>query len=192
MGLMLELEWGLPVYGTVYLVSGLCSSLLSCMALPDTLGVGSSGALMGLLGAWLVEIVLKWGAMAPEEVPTKAAHLVLVFLNIVITLSFSTVPYVDWAAHMGGLLGGMLVSAVIFAPHLKVTPSPAPPSAAPLFRGLRTQDPRVLVRAGAGLALAAYLATGFAVVAAVLEPSRHLLRVCEYFREAFADPNMPC
>ena len=103
-GVMLELEWGLPRFGAIYLVSGVTSSLLSCMALPDTLGVGSSGALMGLLGAWFVEICCKWSSSTPEELPQRAASLVLVLLNILITLSFSTVPYVDWAVSVLVLL----------------------------------------------------------------------------------------
>jgi membrane associated rhomboid family serine protease len=37
---MLELEWGLARYASVYATSGVTSSLLSCVALPDTLGVG--------------------------------------------------------------------------------------------------------------------------------------------------------
>ena len=59
-GVMLELEWGLAKFCAIYLISGVTSSLLSCLAMPDSLGVGSSGALMGLLGAWLMEIVCKW------------------------------------------------------------------------------------------------------------------------------------
>lgn len=39
-GVMLELEWGLARYASVYATSGVTSSLLSCVALPDTLGVG--------------------------------------------------------------------------------------------------------------------------------------------------------
>jgi len=39
-GVMLELDWGFKRFSVIYLVSGLTSSLLSCLALPDTLGVG--------------------------------------------------------------------------------------------------------------------------------------------------------
>jgi hypothetical protein len=33
---------------------------LSCIFLPDAIGVGSSGALMGMLSAWLIWIVFRW------------------------------------------------------------------------------------------------------------------------------------
>lgn len=39
-GVMLEFDWGFKRFSVIYFVSGLTSSLLSCLALPDTLGVG--------------------------------------------------------------------------------------------------------------------------------------------------------
>lgn len=35
-------------------------SLPSCLIIPDSVGVGSSGALMGLLGSWVVWIIFRW------------------------------------------------------------------------------------------------------------------------------------
>lgn len=32
----------------------------SCLFIPDAVGVGSSGALMGLLGSWVVFIIIRW------------------------------------------------------------------------------------------------------------------------------------
>ena len=104
----------------------------------------------------------------------RAGNLVLVFLNIVVTLSFSTVPYVDWAAHTGGLLGGMLASSLVFSEFIK------------------TPRIRTAVRAGAAVGLAGYLVVGFVVVATVLEPNPDLLHVCEHFRNALNDQAIPC
>eukprot|EP00604_Paraphysomonas_vestita_P003091 CAMPEP_0174818422 /NCGR_PEP_ID=MMETSP1107-20130205/1092_1 /TAXON_ID=36770 /ORGANISM="Paraphysomonas vestita, Strain GFlagA" /LENGTH=342 /DNA_ID=CAMNT_0016030231 /DNA_START=59 /DNA_END=1084 /DNA_ORIENTATION=+ len=47
------------VFGTlpwlfIYFASGIYGNMLSCIFLPDAIGVGSSGALMGILSAWLV------------------------------------------------------------------------------------------------------------------------------------------
>ena len=104
----------------------------------------------------------------------RAGNLVLVFLNIVVTLSFSTVPYVDWAAHTGGLLGGMLLSALIFSESIK------------------TPTTRLGIRIFASFALVAYLVISFVVVATVLEPDEDLLRVCKHFRNALNDQAIPC
>jgi len=104
----------------------------------------------------------------------QAGNLVLVFLNIVVTLSFSTVPYVDWAAHTGGLLGGMLLSAVIFSEYIK------------------TPTTRLGVRVVASAALVAYLVISFVVVATILEPDEDLLHVCKHFRNALNDQAIPC
>ena len=39
-GVLLELQWGLPTFCLVYVAGGLTSSILSCLALPNHLGVG--------------------------------------------------------------------------------------------------------------------------------------------------------
>ena len=70
-GLMCEIEWGMPLYASIYLGSGLFSAILSCIALPDSLSVGSSGALMGLMGAKLSEIVCCWSSVPQEEISQR-------------------------------------------------------------------------------------------------------------------------
>lgn len=39
-------------------------------------------------------------------------------INIIVVLAMSVVPMVDWAAHAGGLLGGLLTGALLFASGL--------------------------------------------------------------------------
>lgn len=53
------------VYGTwkwmwIYFISGIFGEILSCLFIPDAVGVGSSGALMGLLGSWVTWILMRW------------------------------------------------------------------------------------------------------------------------------------
>jgi hypothetical protein len=48
----------------LHLGAGVFATLGSAVLLPDTIGVGASGALMGLLGAWLADLVVRWGAPA--------------------------------------------------------------------------------------------------------------------------------
>lgn len=65
-GAFFEREWGSFTWLTVYLVSALGSSILSCVSMPNSISVGSSGAVMGLFGAKL------------SEVNSKALHWVMI------------------------------------------------------------------------------------------------------------------
>jgi len=55
-GVFFEREWGSVTWLIVYLVSALGSSILSCVSMPNSISVGSSGAVMGLFGAKLSEV----------------------------------------------------------------------------------------------------------------------------------------
>lgn len=46
--------------GLVYLISGLGGSILSSLFLRNSISVGASGALFGLLGAMLSELIINW------------------------------------------------------------------------------------------------------------------------------------
>ncbi|CAB9530690.1 RHOMBOID-like protein [Seminavis robusta] len=58
-GLQFECEWGSGVWCIVYLTSTVGSSILSVIMMPQSLSVGSSGAVMGLFGAKLSEILIR-------------------------------------------------------------------------------------------------------------------------------------
>lgn len=61
------------------------------MFIPDTIGVGASGALMGILGAWIVDILTKWGDGDAQAQGQRSFQLVIVFINALIILGFSMV-----------------------------------------------------------------------------------------------------
>mmetsp|Transcript_22308 Transcript_22308/g.71821 ORF Transcript_22308/g.71821 Transcript_22308/m.71821 type:complete len:395 (+) Transcript_22308:32-1216(+) len=118
LGVYLEFAWGWRRWSAIYVVSTLASSLLSCVSLPDQIGVGASGAIMGLLGAHFVDLILSWGRGDEAEQRQRTSQFMLMAVNIAIVLSFSFVPLVDWAAHLGGLLGGMVMGGALFSAHL--------------------------------------------------------------------------
>ncbi len=104
LGPVLESALGRVRFLTLYLLAALGGSTLSFLVSdPGVLGVGASGAIFGLFGAYYV-VVRRLGGQ------TKSI-LVLLAINIVITF---TVPIIDWRAHVGGLVTGSLL-AVIFA-----------------------------------------------------------------------------
>ena len=113
-GVYLETEFGFFQYVLVYAISGVYGAMCSAITLPETLGVGASGALMGLHGAWLVVLFVRWNQVADEFKGQRNCQLFMVVLNIVVTMGFSFVSFVDWAAHGGGLIAGFAVGFVVF------------------------------------------------------------------------------
>jgi membrane associated rhomboid family serine protease len=119
-GNMWEMEWGSLVWMIVYVGSAFGSSVFSCCFMPDSISVGSSGAVMGLFGAKLSEIAL----LCCENSTTlkeRAAALsrkrqaCQVFGGIVLVMAMSFIPFVDWAAHLGGVIAGFVIGLVCFS-----------------------------------------------------------------------------
>ena len=102
-GQMLERMLGKARFLTLYLASGLAGSLGVMFWAPhDTFVVGASGAIFGLMGAFLV-IQRKLGGETTQL-------LVLVGVNLVI--GFLPGMSISWQAHLGGLLGGALLGFI--------------------------------------------------------------------------------
>jgi membrane associated rhomboid family serine protease len=88
----------------VYLVSGFVASAVSfAFGSPFTIGVGASGAIFGLLGAWLA-FNLRRRQLSLARSNVQGA-LLLIGLNLVIGF---TIPGIDNLAHLGGLGAGVL------------------------------------------------------------------------------------
>lgn len=108
LGPQLEAVLGRARFLALYLISGLAgSAAVMLLGDPHTLTLGASGAVFGLMGA-LVLVALKVGA-SPSPI------LMWIGLNLVITF---TVPGISWQAHLGGLLSGALLAAIVaYAPR---------------------------------------------------------------------------
>nr|KJB52825.1 hypothetical protein B456_008G279300 [Gossypium raimondii] len=59
-GIRLEQQFGFVRIGILYLVSGFGGSVLSSLFIRNNISVGASGALFGLLGAMLSELITNW------------------------------------------------------------------------------------------------------------------------------------
>ena len=108
LGPVLEQALGRVRFLALYLLSALGGSVLSyLLSSPLQLGVGASGAIFGLFGAYYV-VVRRVGG------ETRSIVTLLV-INLVITFA---VPIIDWRAHLGGLLTGAAVAAALaYAPR---------------------------------------------------------------------------
>jgi len=110
-GLILEREWGIPKTMVIYFISGIAGNLFSSLVQPHSISVGASGAIMGLLGANLAEVIVR--ANKYDAMQRKVSIGSLVFI-IVITMIFSTAPFIDWSAHLGGVVLGFALGLFIF------------------------------------------------------------------------------
>ena len=102
-----EAALGRVRFAALYLVSALGGSALSyAFANPLIPSLGASGAVFGLLGAYLV-LNRKLGR-------DTSGVMALLVINFVFGL---IAPNIDWRAHLGGLITGSLCAAVIaYAP----------------------------------------------------------------------------
>jgi membrane associated rhomboid family serine protease len=102
-GQLLENVLGRGRFLSLYLISGLAGSVgVVWLADPNTSVVGASGAIFGLMGAFLV-IQRRLGGNATQL-------LILVGINLVI--GFIPGFNIAWQAHLGGLVGGALVGLI--------------------------------------------------------------------------------
>ena len=94
-------------FALLFVVSGLGGAAASyALSAPTTLSVGASGAIFGVMGALAVA-----GRRLRFDITMV---LVLIAINIVIGFVFSA--GIDWRAHLGGLLTGAAMAAVLVSP----------------------------------------------------------------------------
>lgn len=123
-GAFWEREWGSLVWLIIYLTSAVWGSILSVIVMPNSVGVGSSGAVCGLFGAKMAEAFCRM-CESQKSQQAKLSHDILcdqfgsVLCSVILILAFSFIPYVDWAAHVGGLIGGFAVGMLLFSCRVK-------------------------------------------------------------------------
>lgn len=115
-GPQLESFFGKFKFSIIYIVSGLISGLLSILYLPQGyVSVGASGAIFGLLGSLLYfgyhyRVYLS-GVIKSQIIP-------LILLNLAIGF---VVPGIDYMAHIGGLIGGVLITKAVGVKYKSTT-----------------------------------------------------------------------
>ncbi|KAI4351789.1 hypothetical protein L6164_006106 [Bauhinia variegata] len=107
-GIRLEQQFGFVKIGIIYLISGFGGSVVSSLFIRNNISVGASGALFGLLGAMLSELITNWTIYT-----NKAAALLTLLVIIVINLAIGILPHVDNFAHIGGFLTGFLLGFIL-------------------------------------------------------------------------------
>ncbi len=107
-GPRLELQVGSVPFALLYAASAAGGGAASYLAGPDVqIAVGASGAIFGLFGAWI------YVAFRLRETPGGRAMFnqlgVLLLINLALPFFIRNI---DWRAHVGGLVIGVLIAAL--------------------------------------------------------------------------------
>jgi rhomboid protease GluP len=125
LGALSESLYGRWTFAAVYLISGLGASLASVTWNPYVMSVGASGAIFGLAGALIA--AFKLGEFSvPRSALSGPLRSLMVF--VVFNLAFGAASGVtDNAAHVGGLITGLILGALIalLAPRQEQAPQRA-------------------------------------------------------------------
>jgi len=121
LGIMLEVTWGHCVWLVVYMMTGAYGSLGSCVMLPNKLGVGSSGAICGIMGAWPAFVACTWNQTMPVDRGRRNSQFLMGVGSLLVLGTMSFIPLLDWAAHVGGAVMGLALGAGIFGFKLQDT-----------------------------------------------------------------------
>lgn len=109
-GKEIENLYGKSKYLVIYVLSGLCGSILSLAFSHNTISAGASGAIFGLLGALLY---FGYYYRTYLGATIRSSIIPVIILNLIIGM---LTPGISNSAHIGGLVGGILVSMMVGVP----------------------------------------------------------------------------
>jgi hypothetical protein len=126
-GLRCEKEWGSKVTALVYFAAGVGGCLASAAGSPASVGVGASGAIVGLVACRAGRLGCEWGARDPAA-RSRESWQAITFLLLLGAVGAPTaagatanggaldgvMPAVDNYAHGGGLLVGVLLGVLLW------------------------------------------------------------------------------
>lgn len=105
-GRMVETFYGRKKYFLIYIISAIAGCLLSII-MGNSFSIGASGAIFGLLGSLLYfgyHYRVYFGSVLLRQI------VPVIIVNLLIGFS---VPQIDNFAHIGGLIGGILISKAV-------------------------------------------------------------------------------
>jgi len=110
-GKLLEMVFGRGKYLTVYLFAGIAGNFAGLWTHPGTVGVGASGAIFGIYGAFVVYLLL-YRASLPKQIQKSLLNNSAAFVVYNIAFGFTSTQ-IDNAAHLAGLTGGILFTLLL-------------------------------------------------------------------------------
>ena len=113
-GALAERLFGLRRFILLYFLAGLVASVASVWWQPNGLSVGASGAIFGVFGGLLTSVLVTRHVL-PESLYRRLRRALLMFIGYSLAAGF-LIPGVDNAAHLGGLVAGMVLGAALAFP----------------------------------------------------------------------------
>ncbi|KAI7869548.1 rhomboid family-domain-containing protein [Spinellus fusiger] len=111
LGVSIERSIGMPRYILLYMSSGVWGFILSAMLSQGrSPSMGCSGALFGLIGYTLVDIIVSW-----RTNPNICGDLTSLTISIIVSLVLGLLPGLDNFAHIGGFVVGIFMG-IFMAP----------------------------------------------------------------------------
>ena len=114
-GREVESLFGKVKYIIIFILSGIFGSVLSIAFSHNVISAGASGAIFGLLGA-----LLYFGMYYRTYLGEALVRSIIPILIINLVIGFLS-PGIDMAAHIGGFVGGILVSMMVGIPDKSKT-----------------------------------------------------------------------
>lgn len=109
-GREVENLFGKIKYIIIFILSGIFGSIMSLAFTHNTISAGASGAIFGLLGA-LLYFGMRYRTYLGEAI--KRSIIPIIVVNLIIGFFAEGI---DLAAHIGGLVGGVLVAMMVGVP----------------------------------------------------------------------------
>ena len=110
-GSFIEMRWGHLRFTILYfstgILAGLTSMIYNMIQDDSTLSLGASGAIFGLMGALVVLI------LTGISTGYRTSRWQIVFMILLSIYSGASTPDVDNAAHIGGMISGVILAALI-------------------------------------------------------------------------------
>jgi len=110
-GYTCELWWGAPRMAFFYIATAYGATLMSSVCSVDSISVGASGALLGIIGAYMIWILYNWHNRDRFDSSRAACArmcTMITWLFIIFMIGISMTG-IDNYAHLGGWLTGMLL-----------------------------------------------------------------------------------
>ena len=168
---MFERDWGGFSWLIIYLSSEIGCSVFSNVLDPDTVAVGSTGALMGLFAAKLAQVVTfgLFDTKSQYGDAIRSNQLTPILLGLTLSSLLGAMTYIDFSGNLGGLVAGFFAGMAVFSGCLRSC-------CFGFFWRLLG-----LLGLGATFVLPMYFLLD------TVEPDEQLADVCEYFRRFFPE-----
>ena len=100
-------------YLLLFIISGIIGNFCSLLFSYQNISMGASGAILGLCGYYILYFILNWDKMNYNQKCCSILFFTIIFMNLISGISVGS-STVDIHSHIGGLMGGLAFSFILF------------------------------------------------------------------------------